>query len=139
MSKQDPLLEALEFCEGAILDAIACEDGLDGAAGYRVLMMIWPVLEKHGLTSCIAPHTRVTLAGMYGHPIKWRIAKPVSIENRELRAIVAKLPVWIQRIESANEALGNTVHAGLFRQDISEVTKEMKQAAAEKAEPKART
>ena len=32
--------EVIEFCEGAIIDAIGCEDGLDGATGERILQMI---------------------------------------------------------------------------------------------------
>ncbi len=32
--------EVIEFCKGALEDAIYCEDGLDGLAGERVIKMI---------------------------------------------------------------------------------------------------
>lgn len=34
------LVDALEFAQGAIFDAIFTEDGLDGAAGEKVLKVI---------------------------------------------------------------------------------------------------
>ena len=43
-------MDALQFAEGAIIDAVAHEDGLDGAAGYAVLQIIWTELKKHGCT-----------------------------------------------------------------------------------------
>lgn len=42
------LLDALEFSRGAIVDAIACEDGLDGNDGLAVVRMIDEHLTKHG-------------------------------------------------------------------------------------------
>jgi hypothetical protein len=39
-SDESSPLAVLDFCEGAIRDAIWCEDGLDGAAGEAVLAMI---------------------------------------------------------------------------------------------------
>lgn len=67
----------------------------------------------------------------------------VRVAIEQFMAIVAKLDPWVKRIESANEELGKTAHVGLyrqgvFRQEISEVTKEMRQAA-EAAEQEART
>ena len=41
-------MDALQFAEGAIIDAVAHKDGLDGAAGYAVLQIIWTELKKHG-------------------------------------------------------------------------------------------
>jgi len=41
------LLDCLEFAHGAIGDAIATEDGLDGAAGEKVIEMIEEQLAKH--------------------------------------------------------------------------------------------
>lgn len=41
------LLDCLEFAHGAIIDAIATEDGLDGSAGESVILMIEEQLEKH--------------------------------------------------------------------------------------------
>ncbi len=79
------------------------------------------------------------LSSVSGNPGCWCHSEgdswwPCYRKAAEEHAIVAKLPVWIQRIESANEALGDTVHAGLFRQDISEVTKEITQAAESAAQ-----
>ena len=44
-------LDALEFAEGAIADAIMLEDGLDGGTGMEVLKMISAVLVEAGRTS----------------------------------------------------------------------------------------
>jgi hypothetical protein len=44
----DQALTALEFAAGAIIDAIADEDGLDGLAGARVLQMIDAALLANG-------------------------------------------------------------------------------------------
>lgn len=41
-------LDALEFAQGAILDAISLEDGLDGEAGHRVILMIREALKANG-------------------------------------------------------------------------------------------
>lgn len=41
-------LVALEFAQGAIYDAIGCEDGLDGRAGERVIAMIRAALDANG-------------------------------------------------------------------------------------------
>jgi hypothetical protein len=46
-SETDPWF-VLDFCEGAIFDAIAVEDGLDGEAGSRVLTMIRAARTAHG-------------------------------------------------------------------------------------------
>ena len=84
----DAALEALEFAEGAIIDAIAHEDGLDGATGYAVLQMIWPQLKKHGLTVATTNelaswfHAQYSVVG----PLK-----PVSMRNRELEAEIERL------------------------------------------------
>jgi hypothetical protein len=45
-----PQIEALEFARGAIVDAIACEDGLDGDDGLAVVRMIDGVLISNGIT-----------------------------------------------------------------------------------------
>ena len=45
------LLDLLEFAEGALIDSISCEDGLDGNTGLRVLKMISDELIKHGRLS----------------------------------------------------------------------------------------
>lgn len=46
-TRLDEALECLQFCEGAIRDAIYCEDGLDGSAGETVLKWIRKVLRKN--------------------------------------------------------------------------------------------
>jgi hypothetical protein len=43
-------MEALAFAHGAIVDAIGCEDGLDGQAGAAVLKMIRAALTANGRT-----------------------------------------------------------------------------------------
>jgi len=43
------LLDCCEFSHGAIVDAIAAEDGLDGRAGEKVIQMIEEQLTKHGI------------------------------------------------------------------------------------------
>ncbi len=43
----EELLTTLEFAHGAIMDAIGCEDGLDGYAGDSILVMIEKVLCSH--------------------------------------------------------------------------------------------
>ncbi len=44
-------LDALEFAEAAIMDAIFDEDGLDGNVGHKILKMISKILVKHNRTS----------------------------------------------------------------------------------------
>jgi hypothetical protein len=41
-------LDAREFAQGAILDAIGLEDGLDGAAGHAVVLLIRDALKANG-------------------------------------------------------------------------------------------
>jgi len=45
------LLDLLEIAEGALIDSISCEDGLDGDTGLRVLKMISGALVTHGRLS----------------------------------------------------------------------------------------
>lgn len=45
------LLDVIEFCEGALLDAVASEAGLDGQAGLGIAKMASDVLVKHKRTS----------------------------------------------------------------------------------------
>ena len=55
------LLNLLEFAEGAIMDAILSEDGLDGDSGMRVLRAISQELRKNGRNSSfpLAPQEEV--------------------------------------------------------------------------------
>ena len=39
--------DVIEFCEGAIRDAIYTEDGLDGGAGWKVLQMLYGYWKEH--------------------------------------------------------------------------------------------
>ena len=76
------LVEALDCAEGAIADAIGCEDGLDGATGYAALTMLWPLMDAHGVMA--RPRQRAKFQAMYeGHAkVKRDI---VSVENAELQ------------------------------------------------------
>jgi hypothetical protein len=47
----DELLDTLEFCEGALLDYVASEDGLEIEAARRILGMCSDQLIKHNRTS----------------------------------------------------------------------------------------
>ena len=48
------LLDVIEFCEGALIDSYAAEDGLDGAAAEAVARMASYELVKHGRHSIMA-------------------------------------------------------------------------------------
>jgi hypothetical protein len=52
------VLEALQFAEGALLDAVACEDGLDGETGLRIAKMASEQLLKHGRPSAVDQYRR---------------------------------------------------------------------------------
>lgn len=79
------LLDALEFAEGAILDAIAHEDGLDGATGYEVLKMIWEQLDQHNRIRATSPELAAWLEGQF-HVARPLV--PVSLENRRLQQMI---------------------------------------------------
>ena len=48
------LLDVIEFCEGALVDAFAAEDGLDGSAAEAVAKMASNELVKNGRVSIMA-------------------------------------------------------------------------------------
>ena len=69
----DPL-NVLDFCAGAIEDAIGLEDGLDGEAGSRVLSMIRTAKARAAVSDSERPTpalSRDELTQMIGHGIYW--------------------------------------------------------------------
>lgn len=52
-SERDELLDALEFCEGALSDHCYGEDGLDVETSTRIVLMCSDLLVKHRRTSVI--------------------------------------------------------------------------------------
>lgn len=52
------LLDVIEFCEGALLDHFASEDGLDVEAARRVAEMCRDVLVKHNRTSVLVESSK---------------------------------------------------------------------------------
>lgn len=49
----DELLDVIEFSEGAMMDYVASEEGLDVETARRIAFMCSDVLVKHGRTSVI--------------------------------------------------------------------------------------
>jgi hypothetical protein len=84
--EHDATLDVLEFAEGAIIDAIGCDDGLDGASGFAVLETIWPVLAKHD-----RKHTTADIEAELRQYQSRCPPLPVSTQNGRLRAIVEPL------------------------------------------------
>lgn len=62
----DVALDVLELCEGAIVDAVADEGGLDGADGLAVLEQAWDVLKAHGRDLMVTPDLLEQLRSQYG-------------------------------------------------------------------------
>ena len=97
------LVEALDFSQGAIVDAIGCEDGLDGATGYAVLLMLWPLLDKHGESG--NPEQRKAFAKMYSGDGR-TVRDCISRDNERLEAENETLRRALSRI--ANNELAGT-------------------------------
>jgi len=51
--EDNELLDVIEFCEGALLDHFASEEGLDVEAAARIAQMCSDVLVRHGRISAI--------------------------------------------------------------------------------------
>ena len=91
----DPL-NVLDFCAGAIQDAIGLEDGLDGEAGSRVLAMIRTAKARAAVSSCsLAPTELAELREAnrtLAHQLERRadgmdaLTQALRAENERLRA-----------------------------------------------------
>jgi len=53
------LLDVIEFCEGALMDHFASEDGLDCEAARRIAFMCSDVIVKNGRTSVIVENSKL--------------------------------------------------------------------------------
>ncbi len=123
------LLDTLEYSEGAILDAIASEDSLDGWSGYTILGMIWKQFSEHGVTSCVTSETREWLLKTYGENGRQMGNKPISMELAKVQAIVAKLPDWVVQLERLGSAIFHEGGGSFSRIHCSDLKKEIREAA----------